>query len=386
LPNTAQARRYDLDALRVGAFFLLIFYHIGMLYAPWWWHVKSHHMVKALAWPMGLLNPWRLTLLFVISGIATRFMGQAMAGRGEKIGKRLVAERSLRLLVPLVFGILVIVPPQSWIQMTELRLFHGSFWAFYRRYLSADQSFGVFLPTYNHLWFIAYLWLYTMIAALSWPLLPWLDRLLAKILNGPGLWLVPALGFGLLRVSLYPANPETNIVWDDLYAHLHYGLAFGLGLALANLPRAWDSLAKHRHHSAGLALLISAFCVPLGFNLANGVPVSALSSMARSAYAWFVIAALFGYARQHITRGNKTLTVLTEAVFPFYIIHQTAIVLIGYALKPLRLPLAAEFLLVISVTALSCLAAYGLARTLPILRLPLGLKPLRARPATALTA
>mgnify|MGYP003343100951 CR=1 FL=1 len=119
------------------------------------------------------------------------------------------------------------------------------------------------------------------------------------------------------------------------------------------------------------------------FNLANGVPVSALSSLARSAYAWFVIAALFGYARQHITKGSKTLSVLTEAVFPFYIIHQTAIVLIGYALKPLQLPLVAEFAVVISVTTLSCLAAYGLAKALPILRLPLGLKPLRARPATA---
>jgi glucan biosynthesis protein C len=383
LPNTASSRRHDLDVLRVGAFFLLILYHIGMLYAPWWWHVKSHHMVTALTWPMGLLNPWRLTLLFVISGIATRFMGQAMAGQTDKVGKQLAGERSLRLLVPLMFGILVIVPPQSWVQMTELKLFQGNFWDFYRRYLSADQSFGVVLPTYNHLWFVAYLWLYTMAAALIWPLLPWLDRLLAKALSGPGLWLFPAASFGLLRVSLYPAHPETNIVWDDLYAHLHYGLAFALGLGLANLPQAWDRLAQYRHRSAGLALVICAFCVPLGFNLANGVPVSALSNMARSVYAWFVIAALFGYARQHITHGNKTLTVLTEAVFPFYIIHQTAIVLIGYALKPLDLPLAAEVLLVISVTGLSCLAAYGLARALPILRLPLGLKPLRTRAATA---
>jgi hypothetical protein len=63
-------------------------------------------------------------------------------------------------------------------------------------------------------------------------------------------------------------------------------------------------------------------------------------------------------------------------VFPFYIIHQTAIVLIGYALKPLGLPLVAEFALVITVTAASCVAAYWLAKALPILRLPLGLKPL----------
>ena len=49
-------------------------------------------------------------------------------------------------------------------------------------------------------------------------------------------------------------------------------------------------------------------------------------------------AALFGYARRYIRRGSPLLTMLTEAVFPFYIVHQTAIVLAGHWLKPLGLP------------------------------------------------
>ncbi|MBW8882071.1 MAG: acyltransferase, partial [Asticcacaulis sp.] len=65
-------RRYDLDWLRLIAFGLLIFYHIGMFYVTWGWHVKSDHAGRAIEPLMRLVNPWRLDLLFFISGVATR--------------------------------------------------------------------------------------------------------------------------------------------------------------------------------------------------------------------------------------------------------------------------------------------------------------------------
>lgn len=373
MTGTKPSRRYDLDVLRVGAFFLLILYHVGMVYAPWWWQVKSTHILPELTLPMGLLNPWRLTLLFVISGIATRFMGEKIADR-RAAGQTLVKERSMRLLVPLIFGMLVIVPPQTWVQVTELRLFHGDYLSFWGRYLSADQSFGIFLPTYNHLWFVAYLWIYTMVAALLWPLLPWLDKGLAPLLKGPGLLLVPAALFAALRVWVYPNHPETIILWDDPYAHMHYLVAFTLGLGLAQMTSAWDRFVALRHWSAGLALLIAAFCVPLKFNLANGAEVGLETHILRSAYAWLVIAALFGYARRYVTKGGPTLTLLTEAVFPFYIIHQTAIVLTAYGVKRMGFPVAIEAGLIIASTALSCWSAYWLAKRTPVLRTVMGLK------------
>jgi len=70
----ASERRPDLDWIRVGAFFLLILYHVGMFYVPWDWHVKSPRPVEWLQPVMHLTNPWRLTLLFLVSGAATRFL------------------------------------------------------------------------------------------------------------------------------------------------------------------------------------------------------------------------------------------------------------------------------------------------------------------------
>ncbi len=63
-------RRYDLDWLRIIAFGLLILYHSGMFYVTWGWHVKSVHAGPEAEWAMLLLNPWRLSLLFFISGVA----------------------------------------------------------------------------------------------------------------------------------------------------------------------------------------------------------------------------------------------------------------------------------------------------------------------------
>src|ERR1700742_1689511 len=99
-------RRTDLDWVRIIAFGLLILYHIGMFYVPWDWDVKSPRIVEWLQIPMQLTSPWRLLLLFIVSGAATNFMLRRLQA-GE-----LLRSRSRRLLLPLLFGMLLIIPPQ----------------------------------------------------------------------------------------------------------------------------------------------------------------------------------------------------------------------------------------------------------------------------------
>lgn len=106
-----QSRRVDLDWIRIAAFALLIFYHIGMLFVSWDYHVKSSHIVRAVEPLMLALNPWRLALLFVVSGVATRFMLDTARLR------ELAARRSVRLLLPLAFGMLIVIPPQSYFEV-----------------------------------------------------------------------------------------------------------------------------------------------------------------------------------------------------------------------------------------------------------------------------
>jgi glucans biosynthesis protein C len=96
-------RRYDLDWLRVFAFGMLILYHVGMFYVTWDWHVKSRYASHLVEPAMLMVNPWRLALLFLISGIAVRFATDKMG-----FGKFL-PERLMRLFLPLVFGMAVVV-------------------------------------------------------------------------------------------------------------------------------------------------------------------------------------------------------------------------------------------------------------------------------------
>ena len=111
--SEGRERRVDLDWVRIAAFGLLILYHVGMLYVSWGFHIKSEHRITALEPLMLILNPWRLALLFLVSGAATRFMLRKYA-----VGP-LIRSRSSRLLIPLIFGMLVIVPPQAYDQIVE---------------------------------------------------------------------------------------------------------------------------------------------------------------------------------------------------------------------------------------------------------------------------
>ncbi len=106
-------RRYDLDWLRIIAFGLLILYHCGMFYVSWDWHVKSRFASDAIEPLMMLTNPWRLTLLFLISGAATRFMADKMSVW------KLTGSRMGRLWPPLLLAMFVIVPPQSYFEIVE---------------------------------------------------------------------------------------------------------------------------------------------------------------------------------------------------------------------------------------------------------------------------
>ncbi|MCC5097262.1 fucose 4-O-acetylase-like acetyltransferase [Xanthomonas campestris] len=105
-------RRHDLDWLRVIAFGLLVLYHVGMYYVTWDWHVKSPTTQLMLEPVMLLSSPWRMSLLLLISGVATAFM---LRSRPEG----LLYRRSRQLLLPLLFGMAVIVPPQSYYQVVE---------------------------------------------------------------------------------------------------------------------------------------------------------------------------------------------------------------------------------------------------------------------------
>jgi surface polysaccharide O-acyltransferase-like enzyme len=388
LPEPAPAaplpRYHFLDWVRIIAFFLLILFHVGMYYVTWGWHVKSPFASTAPEPYMMMSTPWRLSLLFLVSGVASSCM---LAKLRPLVFLR---KRSWRLLVPLLFGMLVIVPPQSYLEVVEKLGYAGSYGDFMRLYLRGYHGFCqdgcLILPTWNHLWFVAYLWAYT--AVLSFVVLalgPRFDRLaarLGRVLTGWKIIVLPAAVLALARILMLNRFPVTHALVDDWYNHANYLPIFLLGALMARVPGFWPRVAALRWTSLALALGgWAVFQLWVALDQTGGIDGTRWELLVHpmrtvhALMAWSAILAACGFAQRHLNRDNAARRYLTEAVFPVYILHQTLIVVLAHAFKPLhRSPGLEAMLLVVLVTVLS-FAGFEIVRRVPLLRPLFGLGP-----------
>ena len=370
-------RHYGMDWLRIGAFALLILYHVGMVFVPWGFQVKTAHPLVWAEIPMFLTNPWRLTLLFVVSGYASRMLFAKAGGAGA-----FLRSRSARLLLPLAFGMAVIVPPQTWVELTTqhgyARGFVG-FWAHdYFRFHTVD---GIAVPTWNHLWFVAYLWVYSLLLALGGALFggarlqAWFDRAF-------GGWrgiVLPALYLVLLEAVLFHRVEDTHDLFGDGVAHLRYGPAFVFGVGMARSPVVLAGFARHWRAAGAVAVLCFATIAGLlvawpDFSFPDAPAVLWTYRVARHLETWTAIAALVGIAERFWNRDHRWRATLAEATFPCYVIHQTIIVVVESRLLPYRLGPAAEFAILVASTVAGCWAFYLIGARLAWLRPLIGLK------------
>lgn len=367
-----------LDGLRVAALLLLIPYHVGMYYVSWDWHVKSPQAAQVAAWvePFMLLSsPWRLGLLFLVAGAACQILYTRRGGWG------LLGERSQRLLLPLLFGMAVVVVPQAYYELKtqapELLPGDGGFLDFWVAYLGlarlckGDDCLDI--PTWNHLWFLPYLWLYAALA-LALPRLP----LRLPRLPTWAWWLLPALPLLLFRWLLMPRFPSTHALLDDFYNHAQYGYLFALGWASRTAaPGLWPAALRGRWLGLGLALLGWALLLRYFQAYAVQPPPEPLRWLMRAVWAlmaWWAILAACGWAQRAFRRDGPLLRAAAAAVFCVYVLHQTLIVVLSQWLAPLRWPAALEAPVLMALTLLGSLLGYALLRRVPGLRALLGIQ------------
>ncbi|HEU4883307.1 MAG TPA: acyltransferase family protein [Longimicrobium sp.] len=328
----ARPQRHDLDWLRVIAIVLLLFFHSAMPYvAEWDWHLKNPETSPLLMEASYFLSRWRMALLFLISGVGTAFALGFRPARGY------LRERALRLLVPLHFGILVIVPPQIYMERLTDGASYPSYLHFWPSVLQG-RPYPEGNTSWHHLWFIAYLFLYS-VAAL--PLFLYLRsergrRVRARIearLAGPMLYLL-GLPLGIVLATLYVRWSGPQNVVDD-WGHLVYYFGFFVfGYLLAEAEGAWRWMETNRRTSLLLAV---ASIVTINYLRWNDVepawgynPGNAALQILQGFNAWFWVLAILGFGLRHLSFRNRLLDYAGEGIYPFYLLHQTVIVVIAF--------------------------------------------------------
>lgn len=383
-------RHYGMDWLRIGAFGLLIFYHVGMFFVPWDWHVKTAAPADWVAIPMRASNAWRLPLLFVVSGYASA----ALLARSSGAGGVFLRDRTARLMIPTLFAMVTFIVPQPWV---ELQFKHGYtaslgyFW--FHDYFSFSEIAGIVVPTWQHLWFVVYLWAYTIaLVALRWIISPhWREWLVAKaglVLSGGWVIAAPIILILARLAEFWPGSEETHALLDDGPAHLLYFPMLLFGVLLRQSAPVWAAIRVWWKIAAALALAGYATVTMVELIYPGSlVPPFAWQvafAAGHTALTWCAIIAAIGVADRYWNVDKPLRATLTEAVFPFYIIHQTIIVVLGWYLLLLHLHPVIEFVLLVLTTVAGCWLFYRIGREIPIFRVLIGLRPKSASADRAL--
>ncbi len=381
-------RRHDIDALRVLVFGLLILYHVGMFYvADWNWHVKSAYQSETLQLFMRFVNQWRMPLLFLISGIASSFLFSKLGAGG------FAGSRSRRLLIPLLFGMAVVVLPQAYYEARFRGAVEPGYWRFLVHYFTfqpwpegafAGSEIGV---TWMHLWYLPYLLCYSLAFV---PIAVWLKRqgqgAQARLLRLRGFWLIvlPTVPLIVYANTLFPIYGGTNhALINDWYGHALFFTFFAYGYLIAADPGIWAEIRRLRWWTLGLAL----FCYWLMRIPGDDIPprleglASLLSTPVIMFNRWLWILTVLGWSYTLLNRPYRWLPYANEAVYPWYILHQTITVWIGFHVARYSLGPVAEPIIVVGVTLLGCLLLHEcLIRRSRWLRPLFGLKAIdRAR-------
>lgn len=356
-------------------FALLIFYHVGMFFVPWGWHIKNNVIYSELRWPMLFLNQWRLPILFMISGMGTAYaLSKRSAGQ-------FIKERGARLGIPLIFGMCVIVVPQVYFERLVSGDFTGSYFSFW-----AGPAFQGIYPegnfTWHHLWFLPYLLIYSVILTPIFirirnnPESGFLEVLRKRLTNQPFmlyLFVIPLFLFESLMEPFFEITH--NLIWD-WFNFVSSLTLFFYGFLLISVKEAfWKAIDKIKKHTLRIGIFAFSGLLIIWLFFEDSTIIHFTEALLKTVNLWSWILTIFGYAAVYLNKESKLLQYSNRAVYPFYILHQSVMITIGYYLMDLDWGLVPKLLIMMLGTFGVCWLLYEfLIRRIFFLRPLFGLK------------
>ena len=268
-----------IDWLKFLVVYGIVVYHAALPFAYGAWLLGSRDRSIVLTSFTGFAFPWGIPLLFLLSGAGANF------GLRSKTAGAFLRKRFLRLGLPLVAGIIVLSPMQSYLTNGITPKTLGGMLAFYPLYLSS-MSFAWtprWLAIYGyHLWFLGYL---LAITALTLPLLEWIRtegsrrwvERLATLSQKRGGLLVLATPLVLSQLALRAGFPDYQD-WADVAA---YTVVFVAGYVMAGDERFDRAITRNARLMVKLGV-VSSLAVGSMLGLSGETSASSLPAASRS--------------------------------------------------------------------------------------------------------
>jgi glucan biosynthesis protein C len=371
-------RQHFLDWVRVLAFSFLILYHTALMFVSWGFHIESGHNSVFLKSIMILTSNWRLDVLFIVSGVAISFMITKMSL------KSFVWQRVLKLYIPLLFAIAVLVAPQSYYEALQKGVFEGSFWNFWStQYFTFfwDERMQAPFPTYNHMWYVLYLFHYTIVLL---PLFLFTNSQSGKQLFSKfEAWLVKGARIIWLPLGIYLCifltisdHDVNHTFYNDWYGHCIFLFAVVMGVCFVRMPKVWQAFEDNRFNSLLIGLLSYGALLAVFLLPEDTIPFdrTLVWDLLGLIVKWSWIGVVIGFARKHLNFSNGFLNYCNGIVYPFFILHQSVIIVLGYYVIDWGLSGIMEYLIIAVGTFLICgLLTSLLIQKNSVLRLMFGL-------------
>jgi len=364
-------RKYFIDWLRIGLIISVFFFHVGMIFRPEQWHVNSAESFPFLDPIMWWLHLWRMPLLFLVSGVGTYY------AIGHRTSWQYVKERFRRLYIPFTFGFFTLVPLMVYVERIEN---YGSFLD-YLPHMFDGGPYPVGNISWHHLWFILYLFIISLLIA---PVLNYTKsghynmvrgRLIVIISRKMGLnWLLPIIILSQLILRQYFPN-STHALYNDWAYFTYYLLFFVSGFMLFTSDKIINALAKDRrlylYQTTVFTVLL--FALPSIFGESSSVQdySRGITEMVISLSCGLTA---IGYFREYFNKDHKLRKVLNEAIYPFYLLHQPALIFVGYVVLQWDISYGMQAVLITALSLVFIISSYFIIKKFNFLRVVFGMK------------
>lgn len=382
--HAGDKRCYYVDRLRVWAMVAVFILHCSHFFDHIGWHVKNAEAHVGFTLVLIFIHQWTMPLFFLLAGAASWF------SLGSRTAKQYAAARFKRLIIPYVFGILVLIPPQKFLEAVTQRGFEGNYLDFLGRYFSTDTlwinpSLGFFGHYGYHLWFLGFLTVFSLAA------LPMFKRLRKEsarqtiskwgdYFSKKGRIFLLLLPLAIIQIALRPLFPH-YLSWADT---LYWAVFFIYGYIFFMDHRFQETMVKYRNIAlviGSLGFLIVAVGLYVGgesfARMAMAPDYSLLSvgyQLLCSINTWTWLIFILGTGKKYMDKTSKMLNYANEAVLPFYILHQTVILIIGFYVVRWNIPMIAKFGVIAVTSFMAIMTLYEPIKRFPPTRFLFGMR------------